>query len=261
MRLDSIKAMRRPDGHYTLAAVVSRCQALAGRLSEVSPAALLDDVRRLVDGLKPDALTPTEHVVLATVLAQTLSHVARQAGIDRQTAVARAFMDLAAESPLGDTWWNRWSRALDGCGAALGADASVDQSHVATTRTGPLLQVIARRYRESTLRLNDIAKDVRMSPWYASRVLRQATGDGFVGHLRLARVRAAEQLLTTTALSVKEIAADVGYQTSRQFILNFKRVHRLTPTAYRCHASHLRGGPTRSIPSLLQPATTRKQHK
>jgi AraC-like DNA-binding protein len=40
-------------------------------------------------------------------------------------------------------------------------------------------------------------------------------------------------LLTESELSVKEIAAAVGYSSSATFIRAFRRVHGITPASYR----------------------------
>ena len=47
------------------------------------------------------------------------------------------------------------------------------------------------------------------------------------------RIETAKRLLTTTALSINEIAMEVGYYNANSFIRRFKQVTDLTPGRYR----------------------------
>lgn len=52
-------------------------------------------------------------------------------------------------------------------------------------------------------------------------------------YFKAQRIQKARELLETTSLSVKEIAARVGIQDQSHFTRDFKRGHRLTPSQYR----------------------------
>ncbi|MGD8327158.1 MAG: GlxA family transcriptional regulator [Sphingomonadales bacterium] len=87
------------------------------------------------------------------------------------------------------------------------------------------------------LKVEDLAERVGMTPRSFHRKFTEATGrppGKFVERLRL---DAARRLLAETDISVKEIAAQLGYQGSVGFIQAFERHLGLSPTSYR----HLHG--------------------
>jgi AraC-like DNA-binding protein len=103
----------------------------------------------------------------------------------------------------------------------------------ATGRVLAVLQAIHRRYQEPRLTIATIARDLHLSPGHLAHLLKHETGRGFLTHLHRTRVREAAALLTTTALSVKEIAGRVGYSRTSRFDVHFRRYHGVTPTAFR----------------------------
>ena len=52
-------------------------------------------------------------------------------------------------------------------------------------------------------------------------------------YLNMCRVNAAQKMLTSTDMSVEEIAVNVGYSSSAVFIRHFKSFNKKTPMAYR----------------------------
>ena len=95
----------------------------------------------------------------------------------------------------------------------------------------------AMRYLEArvdgNIRVSELASMVGLSPSHLSTLYRHATGGGpgaFHTSLRMGRARA---LLDTTSMTVTEIAAAVGYSDPLYFSRHFRRVHSLSPTAYR----------------------------
>lgn len=105
------------------------------------------------------------------------------------------------------------------------------------------LDVIRRRHRDPALRLADAAQAAGLSPAYLGRLLVQVTGLGFAEHLRRARVSAAEVMLTTTTLSIKEVAHAVGYGSSGAFDRAFRQVHALAPLEWmRQHSTGATSG-------------------
>lgn len=218
--------------------VISQAQVLAGRFLNVAPAELAEDIRGLAAHLRAESHTPSERAVACAVLNQLLSRLAHHASIDRQPRVASAFVDLAAEPPWGESWWLRWAAVVHACQEALDQPgAATHVPHVAA-HARRLLAMIERRYHEPALRLKHIANDSHgISPCYAARIIKQCTGSGFVDHVRRLRIEAAERLLTETNFSIKEVTAKVGYRTSQQLILNFKRLNGVTPKTYRSSRS------------------------
>jgi YesN/AraC family two-component response regulator len=107
------------------------------------------------------------------------------------------------------------------------------QTAAGDPRVARALQLIRRRYVEPNLTPSAIAQDLRLSPWHLAHLLKRQTGRGFLQHLHRARIFEAQSLLATSHLSIKEIAASVGYLRTGQLDVYFMRFHGMTPSAYR----------------------------
>ena len=81
--------------------------------------------------------------------------------------------------------------------------------------------------------LNGLAAEFHYTPEYASRLIRQTTGQTFIRLLTNIRMENAEQLLRDTSLPVADVAASVGYESSEYFIRAFRKHTGMTPGAYR----------------------------
>ncbi|MBO2945251.1 helix-turn-helix transcriptional regulator [Paenibacillus sp. F411] len=68
---------------------------------------------------------------------------------------------------------------------------------------------------------------------YMARLFKRHTGLSLGQYLLQERLRRAEELLTQTDDSVKNIARSVGFCDERYFMRQFKQAHKLTPTVYR----------------------------
>jgi transcriptional regulator GlxA family with amidase domain len=95
------------------------------------------------------------------------------------------------------------------------------------------LLIIRARYVDPTLSLPIVSRQSGISPWQLSRLMTRCMGRGFMSHVHATRVRAAERLLLETPLSVKEIAAAVGYRSTTQLDRQFKRAGGGTPSTLR----------------------------
>ncbi len=95
----------------------------------------------------------------------------------------------------------------------------------------------AMRYLETrvdgNIQVSELAALVGMSPSHLSALFRQATGSGPAAFHTSLRMSHARNLLDTTSLPVREIAAAVGYADPLYFSRHFRRLHGLNPTAYR----------------------------
>ena len=81
--------------------------------------------------------------------------------------------------------------------------------------------------------LGGLAEEFHYSPEYASRLIKQVTGQTFIQLLTSIRLENAEQLLRDTALPVADVASAVGYESSEHFIRTFRKHVGLTPSGYR----------------------------
>lgn len=81
--------------------------------------------------------------------------------------------------------------------------------------------------------LNLIAKKFYMNPYYLCRTFKDVTGFNFTQYLNTVRIRASEELLLTTNLSILEVATAVGYTNSTHFGRVFKQTLGTSPLQYR----------------------------
>ena len=96
--------------------------------------------------------------------------------------------------------------------------------------------VIAHQYIKDNATLGITTGDVARYCHVSERQLQRlfaATGDGVAACIRRARVRAAEQLLAKTELSLAEIAERTSLGDEFYFNACFKRENGMTPGAYR----------------------------
>ena len=88
-----------------------------------------------------------------------------------------------------------------------------------------------------------LANIVDLSPSRFRHLFKQETGTSPAQYLKQLRIRKAELLLRTTFFSVKEVLKQVGISSNSHFVTDFKKIHNMTPTAFRRtfgHAARLR---------------------
>lgn len=87
------------------------------------------------------------------------------------------------------------------------------------------------------LTLARIAKGIRVSPSYLSRLFNQETGDSISNFITKARVEKAAGLLSLSGMSIQNIAFYVGFGDLNYFSRCFKKYKRMTPTEFRASSS------------------------
>ena len=114
------------------------------------------------------------------------------------------------------------------------------------------------RYFEP-LEVDDLARAAGLSKAHFSREFRRVFGESPYVYLLTRRLERAAALLRNTDRSVAEICLDVGLQGVGSFTTSFKRMHGMTPTAYRDSfppaATHVR------VPGCVLRAYSRPQHR
>lgn len=83
------------------------------------------------------------------------------------------------------------------------------------------------------LGMEDVARQVFLSPCYFSRLFKQVKGWSFSEYLTQVRMEEARKLLLHTDDLVSEIASRVGYRDARYFSQVFKKIEGCTPVSYR----------------------------
>jgi AraC family transcriptional regulator, regulatory protein of adaptative response / methylphosphotriester-DNA alkyltransferase methyltransferase len=93
-------------------------------------------------------------------------------------------------------------------------------------------RIVAQEYARD-LALDDIARRLASSRRQLQRAFAEIGRTTFRDHLTGVRMDRAAELLTTNALTVREVAHRVGYRQPAQFAKAFRRHHGLAPSDYR----------------------------
>ena len=81
------------------------------------------------------------------------------------------------------------------------------------------------------LSVRELARSVNLSTSHLRRLFKSETRKSMTAYLKDLRLQHSRDLLETTFLSVKEIAARVG-QSANHFITDFKKLHGVTPSQF-----------------------------
>jgi transcriptional regulator GlxA family with amidase domain len=83
------------------------------------------------------------------------------------------------------------------------------------------------------LPIQELAKRVRLSPWHFIRLFKAETSVTPKQYIRYFRMKQAEELLGQSFLSVKEVAANLGFEDRSHFSRDFKKINGHAPTVFR----------------------------
>ncbi|HEX7288905.1 MAG TPA: AraC family transcriptional regulator [Candidatus Angelobacter sp.] len=98
------------------------------------------------------------------------------------------------------------------------------------------LHFIANNHSQASLGLKDVSKSAGLSAWYFSRLFNTSMRMGLREYLKNVRLEHACRLLKSSSLSIKEIAASVGYNHLSDFYHHFKSGHGISPLVFRRQA-------------------------
>ena len=93
--------------------------------------------------------------------------------------------------------------------------------------------VYMSEHLDQPLRVGELAALVNVSPAHFAVLFREATGSSPRDYLHLLRLHRACQLLRGSTLSLKEIAAQLGYEDPFYFSRQFKSLQGVSPSEYR----------------------------
>ncbi|GGG78985.1 response regulator [Paenibacillus radicis (ex Gao et al. 2016)] len=97
---------------------------------------------------------------------------------------------------------------------------------------GQITKLIAERYH-LPITVEDIAKEVYLSPNYVRTIFKEKTGETILDYLTRVRMNHASELLKNRSLKVREIAHQVGYENVSYFCSVFQKHKGSTPNEYR----------------------------
>jgi AraC family transcriptional regulator len=107
------------------------------------------------------------------------------------------------------------------------------------------LAVLAGRFHER-LGLEDLAREVHVSPYHLARLFREVTGTTVHRHLTDLRVRAALDHLVPGS-DLAGLAADLGFSHHSHLTNSFRRAFGMSPAEFRAHASRSDRAEVRTI--------------
>lgn len=94
-------------------------------------------------------------------------------------------------------------------------------------------EIIRTNYHQSDLNVEMIAEELHIHRVSLSRMFTNVLGISPVKYLSQTRMRAAIDLLTSTGLTVKEIALQCGFATDGYFVKIFRKQMKMTPREFR----------------------------
>lgn len=81
--------------------------------------------------------------------------------------------------------------------------------------------------------LDDVSRNVDISPYYFSKLFKEETGENFIEYLTNLRIEKAKKLLHNKEISIKNVCIETGYSDPNYFSRIFKKQVGITPTEYR----------------------------
>jgi AraC family transcriptional regulator of arabinose operon len=111
-------------------------------------------------------------------------------------------------------------------------------------RLDPRVEAAVQHLRgnlRQSITLEELARASHASRARLAALFRRQVGVPPMRYLERERINLATQMLDMTALSVKEIAADVGFEDARYFAKRFRRITGLTPRGFREQRAQAQG--------------------
>src|SRR3954471_2015277 len=216
-----------------LRVLASRCQLIAGAITESSSRRLSQDLASLQAAV-PEVATAPERLMIRGLIAAVIARLLSDRKVVASVNLTDTFLAWTARDPFGQSWRSDTVSLIDRCVDSLRCGSGASQDHVFTdSRVRQALALLDSRFHQHAMSLGVCAAEMHLSLWHASRLLKEHTGIGFAEHLHRRRIRAAEALLIDRRLSVKEIAIHVGYVSATQLGRQFKLHTNMTPVQYR----------------------------
>ena len=86
---------------------------------------------------------------------------------------------------------------------------------------------------DETLDLKKLANEAALSDFHFHRIFKALKGEAIGGYITRLRLEATARLLRYTALTIEEIAFNIGYETPASLSKAFKKQYGISPSEYR----------------------------
>lgn len=215
-----------------LHSLIERVQAVVGLFEIDGPKTTAQRLLTL-EAVIPTPTTQPYALVLRSVLVMQLLRFAQCCGSRAVAAIAESMGRIYSAEDAGVRQAYR-SAVLQIIGVLQGDPIGFAAAVCSEPRVDAALAQIRRRATmPAALRLDDVARHCNVSKWHLERLLKRFTGLTFKEHVRIVRMAAARELLRSSNLTMKEIAARTGYLYETEFGRDFKSHFGVTPTAWR----------------------------
>ncbi|SHK01897.1 two-component system, response regulator YesN [Anaerocolumna jejuensis DSM 15929] len=98
--------------------------------------------------------------------------------------------------------------------------------------TDTVIQYIHNNYQRD-ITLEELAKEVYLTPSYLSYIFRKKTGTTLVKFIKEYRMERAKEYLENTNMKIVDISKQIGYTNCSYFCQNFRSVYGISPAACR----------------------------
>ncbi|MGB2712572.1 MAG: helix-turn-helix transcriptional regulator [Vicinamibacterales bacterium] len=227
-------------------------QQAIGDVIGVKPSAIVDRFGKLTGSL-PTQPQPCEFALIRSLLIHTACRIELATGVRRTATSFAADLVKMASTISADHLQSAFEGYLEhvreDCAIIEGSSRSPDRRLIRA------LEYLHTNATRSTVSVVDAAHAARMSKWHLEHLLLRHTGRRFRDHVRELRMAEASRLLLESLLSIKEIAARVGYSHVSSFNRQFRRSFRSTATQWRVlyASSEAKGGSARPVTIAEQP--------
>lgn len=152
--------------------------------------------------------------------------------LDNKTAqkrMYRSFKRVISDSIERSLYWNELCESA--IREILLLLAQRTRKHI-DPRIEETLHLLSQQMKE-TVRIDDLARAVGLSPSRLSHLFKDCTGQSIVEALNRMRLRQAALLLEHTHRNASEVAHDVGFQNYNHFTNQFRKFYGINPSLYQ----------------------------
>src|SRR5258708_1941187 len=105
--------------------------------------------------------------------------------------------------------------------------------HLTLHKPVRLARLLLDRNYNTPITIEDLSREVALSPYYLIRAFRRAYKQTPHQYLVAQRIARAKELLRNSDLSITEICVEVGFESLGSFSTLFRKVAGISPSAYR----------------------------
>lgn len=94
-------------------------------------------------------------------------------------------------------------------------------------------QAVNRQYADVNLSLTQIAREIKLSPKYVSKLFKIETGQGLLDYINAVRIQKAKERMLHHEEPIQKLAEAVGYSNAKTFRRAFRKIEGINPGQFR----------------------------